>query len=150
MTETKTIEIRRLAELLPHRYPFLLVDRVIDVCRDESATGIKNVTMNEPFFQGHFPGRPIMPGVLMIEGMAQTAGAVCAEEYDTGEPKSVLFTTIDKAKFRRSAFPGDVLFYKIRQVRKKRGIFKFDCIAEIDGNKIAEAQIGAMMIDGEN
>lgn len=143
----KTISIERILELIPHRYPFLLIDKIIDVDRDLSATGVKNVTINEPFFPGHFPKAPIMPGVLLIEGMAQTAGAICAEEYyEHQNPASVLFTTIDKARFRKTAGAGDIVHYKVVQSNHKRGIFKFDCVAEVDGVKIAEAQVGALMI----
>jgi len=146
MTELKSIDINRLMQLLPHRYPFLLVDKIIDIDGDLSATGIKNVTMNEPQFTGHFPDTPIMPGVLIIEGMAQTAGAICAEKHFSGEPNTVFFMTIDKAKFRKIVLPGDTLHYKITKTRQKRNIFKYSCIAEVDGKKVAEAQIGAMMV----
>ena len=141
----KTIDIQRLMQLLPHRYPFLLVDRIIDIDGDVSATGIKNVTVNEPHFPGHFPHAPIMPGVLIIEGMAQTAGAICAEEHFDGQPSTVFFMTIDKAKFRKTVLPGDTLYYKIKKIRQKRNIFKYECVAEVDGQKVAEAEVGAMM-----
>ena len=100
------IEIRKLFSLLPHRYPFLLIDKIIDVDSDASAIGIKNVTFNEPHFGGHFPGDPIMPGVLIIEAMAQTAGAICAAANSEGKRKLVYFMTIDEAKFRRPVVPG--------------------------------------------
>ena len=141
----KTIDIQRLMQLLPHRYPFLLVDRIIDIDGDVSANGIKNVTVNEPHFPGHFPHAPIMPGVLIIEGMAQTAGAICAEEHFDGQPSTVFFMTIDKAKFRKTVLPGDTLHYKIKKIRQKRNIFKYECVAEVDGQKVAEAEVGAMM-----
>ena len=141
----KTIDIQRLMQLLPHRYPFLLVDRIIDIDGDVSATGIKNVTVNEPHFPGHFPHAPIMPGVLIIEGMAQTAGAICAEEHFDSQPSTVFFMTIDKAKFRKTVLPGDTLHYKIKKIRQKRNIFKYECVAEVDGQKVAEAEVGAMM-----
>ena len=141
----KTIDIQRLMQLLPHRYPFLLVDRIIDIDGDVSATGIKKVTVNEPHFPGHFPHAPIMPGVLIIEGMAQTAGAICAEEHFDGQPSTVFFMTIDKAKFRKTVLPGDTLHYKIKKIRQKRNIFKYECVAEVDGQKVAEAEVGAMM-----
>ncbi|MFD0917508.1 3-hydroxyacyl-ACP dehydratase FabZ [Pseudahrensia aquimaris] len=145
MSELKAIEIRRLMELLPHRYPFLLVDKIIDINEDISATGIKNVTMNEPHFTGHFPGNPIMPGVLIVEGMAQTAGAICAEKYFTGEANTVFFMTIDKCKFRKTVEPGDVVHYKINKLKQRRNIFKYACVAEVEGAVVAEAEIGAMM-----
>ena len=146
-TKLKTINMHRLMQILPHRYPFLLIDKIIDINRDISATGIKNVTYNEPFFPGHFPKSPIMPGVLVIEGMAQTSGAICAEEhYSEEDPNSVLFTTIDKAKFRKTAQPGDVIHYKVTQIKRKKDIFKFACVAEVNGQKIAEAEVGALML----
>lgn len=144
-TELHAIDIQRLMELLPHRYPFLLVDKIIDIDDDLTATGVKNVTMNEPHFMGHFPGNPIMPGVLLVEGMAQTAGAVCAEKYFTGETNTVFFMTIDRCKFRKTVIPGDVVHYKITKLKQKRNIFKYSCVAEVDGQKVAEAEIGAMM-----
>ena len=141
----KSIDISRLMELLPHRYPFLLVDSIVDIDGDDRATGVKCVTVNEPHFPGHFPGNPIMPGVLIIEGMAQTAGAICAEKHFKGTPNTVFFMTIDKAKFRKTVLPGDVLHYKIEKIRQKRNIFKYACVAEVNGQKVAEAEIGAMM-----
>ncbi|MEL6967586.1 MAG: 3-hydroxyacyl-ACP dehydratase FabZ [Pseudomonadota bacterium] len=154
MTQTSTLEqidIVRLMELLPHRYPFLLVDRIVDVDGDESARGIKNVTMNEPQFTGHFPHVPIMPGVLIVEGMAQTAGAICAQKHYSGTPRDVYFMTIDNAKFRRTVGPGDRLEYVIKKVKQRRNIFRYDCVAEVEGQKVAEATISAMMVvpDGE-
>lgn len=144
-TELNSMDINRLMQLLPHRYPFLLVDRIIDIDGDLSATGIKNVTANEPHFTGHFPDSPIMPGVLLIEGMAQTAGAICAEKHLNGESMIVFFMTIDKAKFRKTVLPGDTVHYKIKKIRQKRNIYKYECIAEVEGKKVAEAIIGAMM-----
>jgi 3-hydroxyacyl-[acyl-carrier-protein] dehydratase len=144
-TELDTIEIERLMQLLPHRYPFLLIDRIIDVDRDESAVGIKNVTINEPHFTGHFPENPIMPGVLLIEGMAQTAGAVCAHEYFSEQPNTVYFMTIDKGRFRKPVRPGDVVEYRIKKHNQRRNIFKYACEAYVGDNKVAEAMISAMM-----
>ena len=144
--ELGSLDIGKLMELLPHRYPFLLVDKIVDIDRDQSARGIKNVTFNEPHFTGHFPHAPIMPGVLLVEGMAQTAGAICASEHNTGEPQTTYFMTIDKAKFRKTVVPGDTVEYVIQQLKHKRNIFKFSCIAEVAGQKVAEAEIGAMMM----
>ena len=108
-------------KLLPHRYPFLMVDRIIDMDRDESAVGIKSVTMNEPFFQGHFPNFPIMPGVLIIEGLAQTAGALCVSNFDTTyKPQLVYFMGIDRAKFRKPVLPGDQLHYHVQEDAQPR------------------------------
>ena len=145
-TELKSLDIKQLMALLPHRYPFLLVDRIIEIDRDQSARGIKNVTFNEPHFTGHFPHAPIMPGVLLVEGMAQTAGAICAHEHYSDEPKTTYFMTIDKAKFRKTVVPGDTVEYVIKQLKHKRNIFKFECVAEVAGEKVAEAEIGAMMV----
>lgn len=140
-----SLDIMRLMELLPHRYPFLLVDKIVDRRGDEFAKGIKNVTMNEPHFTGHFPGNPVMPGVLIIEGMAQTAGAVCADTHFSSGKNSVLFMTIDQAKFRRPVRPGDVLEYHMTKLKQRLGVFKYSGIAYVDGVKVAEAVIGAMI-----
>lgn len=147
--ELATLDIRQLMALLPHRYPFLLVDKIIEIDGDRSARGIKNVTMNEPHFTGHFPHAPIMPGVLIVEGMAQTAGAIVAEEHYSDEPKTTYFMTIDKVRFRKTVVPGDVLEYVIEKTRQKRNIFKYSCVAEVAGQKVAEAEIGAMMVSRE-
>ncbi len=140
-----TLDIIRLMELLPHRYPFLLVDKIIDRRTDEFAIGIKNVTMNEPHFTGHFPGNPVMPGVLIVEGMAQTAGAICAATHSGDQISSVLFMTIDQAKFRKPVLPGDVLEYHMTKLKQRRTVFKYAGIAYVDGVKVAEAVIGAMI-----
>src|SRR4030088_2796989 len=116
-----TADIQRVLSVLPHRYPFLLVDRIIDIHGDESAIGIKNVTANEPQFQGHFPGNPVFPGVLMIEGMAQTAGVLCImSRQGEGRPQSVYFLTIDKAKFRKLVLPGDTIEYHMTKVARRK------------------------------
>ncbi len=144
-SDTTDFDIAKLMELLPHRYPFLLVDKVINRRGDEFAMGIKNVTVNEPHFNGHFPNNPIMPGVLIIEGMAQTAGAICAETNFRGQKNSVLFMTIDQAKFRKPVRPGDVLEYHLTKIKQRRGVFKYSGVALVDGVKVAEAIIGAMI-----
>lgn len=143
------IEIKELFTLLPHRYPFLLIDRIIDVNSDDSATGIKNVTFNEPHFAGHFPQDPIMPGVLIVEAMAQTAGAICAKKNSGGERKLVYFMTIDGAKFRRPVVPGDVLELRVIKKKQRGNIFKYSCEAYVGDEKAAEAEIGAMMVSPE-
>lgn len=145
----ETIDIQRLMKLLPHRYPFLLIDRIIGIHKDEKAIGVKNVTFNEPHFNGHFPGDPIMPGVLIVEAMAQTAGAICALEHSKGKRKLVYFMTIDGGKFRRPVVPGDVLHLHVNKTKQRGNIFKFDCEAWVGDEKAAEAAIGAMMVDPE-
>jgi 3-hydroxyacyl-[acyl-carrier-protein] dehydratase len=143
-----TADIARVLQLLPHRYPFLLVDRIYDMDGDRSAVGVKNVTINEPFFQGHFPQYPVMPGVLIIEGLAQTAGALCvaslSEDY---KADLVYFMGIDRAKFRRPVLPGDQLHYHVRKVRNRGRVWKFFGEAKVDGQVAAEAEVSAMLAD---
>ncbi|MBO0344524.1 3-hydroxyacyl-ACP dehydratase FabZ [Roseibium limicola] len=146
--ELASADILQIMELLPHRYPFLLIDRIIEMDGDDSCIGIKNVTINEPQFTGHFPKQPIMPGVLLIEAMAQTAGALCvhARGKDT-PPQLVYFMTIDKAKFRKPVVPGDVVHFHVTKIRQRANIWKFDCVAKVQGAKVAEAEISAMLVD---
>src|SRR5512144_2318093 len=119
VTKLEAAEIATVLKMLPHRYPFLMVDRVIDIRGDEHGIGIKNVTANEPQFLGHFPGNPVFPGVLLIEGMAQTAGAICVLSQMGGDrPKHVYFLTIDKAKFRRPVVPGDTVEYHVKKIAR--------------------------------
>jgi 3-hydroxyacyl-[acyl-carrier-protein] dehydratase len=143
----ESFDIGRLQELLPHRYPFLMIDRVIKVDGDESAIGIKNVTANEPHFTGHFPGRPIMPGVLLVEGMAQTAAAICVAKATTRGRPAVFFMTIDDCKFRKPVVPGDVVEYHVRKLRNRKNIWKFSGEAIVDGAKVAESIFSAMLVD---
>ncbi|MEX0343603.1 MAG: 3-hydroxyacyl-ACP dehydratase FabZ [Rhizobiaceae bacterium] len=138
------LDIGRIMQLLPHRYPFLLVDRIIDVDGDQSAIGIKNVTINEPFFTGHFPENPVMPGVLIVEAMAQTAGAICIESTST-QSDVVYFMSIESAKFRRPVVPGDQLHIHVNKLKQRRNIWKFACEAQVDGQLVSEAIITAMM-----
>ena len=145
-TETlETLDILRIMELLPHRYPFLLIDRVIEVDGDRSAIGVKNVTVNEPHFTGHFPAAPVMPGVLIIEAMAQTAGAICINSTADDMPSLVYFMTIDNAKFRKPVVPGDVLHIHVKKLKQRGNIWKFACEARMKDQKVAEAEISAMM-----
>jgi 3-hydroxyacyl-[acyl-carrier-protein] dehydratase len=142
-----TADIARIMALLPHRYPFLLIDRIVDMDQDVSATGIKNVTINEPFFQGHFPQSPVMPGVLIIEAMAQTAGALVLSHLgaiDSG--KLVYFMAIDHARFRKPVLPGDVLHLPVRQLQKRGNVWRFAAEAQVDKRKVAEAEISAMLM----
>jgi 3-hydroxyacyl-[acyl-carrier-protein] dehydratase len=142
----ETIDILRILDFLPHRYPFLLIDRVIDVRGDDFGIGVKNVTINEPQFQGHFPLRPVMPGVLMIEAMAQTAGVIAMHAHPAIErPKSVYFVTIDKAKFRKPVGPGDRLELHMTKTAHKRNIYWYQGRAMVDGALVCEAEISAMV-----
>jgi 3-hydroxyacyl-[acyl-carrier-protein] dehydratase len=141
----ETLDILALFKLLPHRYPLLLVDRIVEIDGDSSAIGIKNVTFNEPHFQGHFPDQPVMPGVLIIEAMAQTAGAICIRSTGAEKPSLVYFMTIDNAKFRRPVVPGDRLEIHVRKLKQRGNIWRFGCEALVDGAKVAEAEISAMM-----
>ncbi len=140
-----SVDIIGLMKLLPHRYPFLLVDKIVEIDEDNSAIGIKNVTINEPHFQGHFPEQPVMPGVLIVEAMAQTAGAICIRSQNTDKPSLVYFMTIDNAKFRRPVVPGDRLEIHVKKLKKRGNIWRFACEARVDGAKAAEAEISAMM-----
>ncbi len=143
-----SVDIVRILKLLPHRYPFLLVDKIIDMDGDNSATGIKNVTINEPFFQGHFPNFPVMPGVLLIEGMAQTAGALCmASLPEEVEPQIVYFMAIDRARFRRPVMPGDTVHYHMVKRRNRGRVWRFEGLAKVNGQIVAEAEISAMIVD---
>lgn len=139
--------VNDIMKLLPHRYPFLLVDRIIDLQPGVSAVGIKNVTINEPFFMGHFPDQPIMPGVLVIEAMAQVAGVMA---FRSGmEGKSVFFMSIDNAKFRRPIVPGDQIKMEIKVLKQRGNVWKFSGTATVDGKLVSEAEFTAMVTDRE-
>ncbi|MCL6281937.1 3-hydroxyacyl-ACP dehydratase FabZ [Ruegeria sp. 2012CJ41-6] len=145
-SETKSADIQLIQRILPHRYPFLLVDKVVDIDGYASSRGIKNVTMNEPHFQGHFPGTPIMPGVTIIEAMAQTAGVMLGVGFDVIDTELLIyFMSIDKCKFRRKVVPGDVMEMHVKTVRGKKGgkIFKFSGLATVDGEVAAQAEFSA-------
>ncbi|TSD87944.1 3-hydroxyacyl-ACP dehydratase FabZ [Mycobacterium sp. KBS0706] len=142
------LDILKIMELIPHRYPMILVDRVIDVVPDESCTGIKNVTINEGFFQGHFPRYPVMPGVMIVESMAQTAAVlVVATLGESAKGKLVYFMTVDNARFRRPVTPGDSLRVHVRKLQQRRNVWKFMGEAKVDGTLVAEAEFAAMIMD---
>jgi len=137
------MSIHEVVKRLPHRYPFLLVDRVIEWQSGESLTAIKNVTINEPFFQGHFPVRPVMPGVLILEALAQATGLLAfgSEPHDPADETLYLFVAIDKARFRRQVEPGDQLYLNVRLLRVMRGMWRFAAEASVDGEQVATAEL---------
>jgi 3-hydroxyacyl-[acyl-carrier-protein] dehydratase len=137
------MDINDILQHLPHRYPFLLIDRVTEFKAGESLVGYKNVTYNEPFFQGHFPERQIMPGVLILEAMAQATGLLAFKTVERGAKRNSLYFLVgmDKARFKRPVIPGDQLILRADFVREKRGIWVFDCTATVDGKQVASAQI---------
>jgi len=142
------IDIGRIMQMIPHRYPFLMIDRVEDVVPDVGCVGVKNVTINEPFFQGHFPERPVMPGVLIIEAMAQTAAVLVVETLGrTSEGKLVYFMTIDEARFRKPIVPGDRIMIHCKKERSRGPVWKFSAHAKVDGVLCAEAIYSAMILD---
>lgn len=144
-----SVDIATILKSLPHRYPFLMVDKIIQIDGEQSGVGIKNCTVNEPHFQGHFPENPIMPGVLLLEGMAQTAGVLCVLASPTKEASSVVyFMTIDEAKFRKPVRPGDVVEYHMTLLKKRRNMWWYRGESKVDGETVAEATLGAMMGEG--
>ncbi len=145
---SRTIPIERIIEMIPHRYPFLLVDRLINVVPGEEATGVKNVTINEPFFQGHFPSKPVMPGVLIIESMAQTAAVLVVQTLGAGaEGKLVYFMSVDSARFRRPVEPGDQVLVHVSRQHSRGNVWKFKGVARVDETVVAEAVFAAMIRD---
>ena len=142
------IDINRVMQMIPHRRPFLMIDRVVDLVSDVSATGFKNLSINEPFFQGHFPGRPVMPGVLIIEAMAQTAAVLVVHTLGPGsEGKLVYFMSVDSCRFRRPVFPGNTLYVHVTKLRKRGNVWKFSAQAKVDGSLVADATFTAMILD---
>ena len=147
MSEDLVLDVNDIMEMIPHRYPFLLIDKMKDIVAGESAVGVKNVTINEPFFVGHFPEKPVMPGVLIIEAMAQTSGALVVHTLgEEAKGKLVYFMSVDKAKFRKPVGPGDVIEIKVQKTQARRNVWKFDCVATVEGSKVAEASVQAMIM----
>jgi 3-hydroxyacyl-[acyl-carrier-protein] dehydratase len=145
---TETVDTQRLMEMIPHRYPFLMIDRLIDFEPGVSATGVKNVSINEPHFQGHFPGHAVMPGVLIIEAMAQTSAAlVIGTLGPDAEGKLVYFMSIENARFRKPVTPGDTLYVHVHKRVSRGNVWKFSSEAKVDGTVVAEATYSAMILD---
>lgn len=144
MVVPEDFDISEILKYLPHRYPFLLVDRILEIEPGKQVTGLKNVTINEPFFQGHFPGSPVMPGVLILEAMAQVGGimAYCAKGEQVKD-KLVYFAGIDKARFRKVVIPGDQIIFKLKQLKEKRNIIMMEAKAYVDDQLVAEAELMA-------
>ena len=146
--QVENIDIIRIMEMIPHRYPILMVDRILEYVPGEMAVGLKNVTMCEPHFQGHFPSFPVMPGVLIIESMAQTAGILVVKTLGKGsEGKLVYFMTIESAKFRKPVVPGDALHIHVKKLHDRKNVWKFEGVAMVDGKVVAEAVYSAMIMD---
>lgn len=148
LAEGKTIDINRIKEMIPHRYPFLMIDKVTDVTPGESAVGIKNVTVNEPFFQGHFPSFPVMPGVLIVEAMAQTAAVLVMDTLGIeAEGRLVYFMSIESARFRKPVRPGDTVRIFVEKQQTRGNVWKFKGEARVDGTLMSEATYSAMIMD---
>jgi 3-hydroxyacyl-[acyl-carrier-protein] dehydratase len=148
MLESVQIDIQGIIKRIPHRFPFLLVDRIMHLEKDKSAIGIKNVSINESFFMGHFPDRPVMPGVLIIEALAQTAGVlVCESKSESTQNKLVFFTSISDVKFKKTVVPGDQVELHVSIERNRMNMWKFSGCAKVDGNVVAEAKFSAMIVD---
>ena len=146
--EASSIDVMRIMEMIPHRYPFLMIDRVVELKPDQSAVGIKNVSINEPFFQGHFPRQAVMPGVLLIESMAQTAAVLVVETLGAAAAgKLVYFMSVEQARFRHPVFPGDTVRVEVAKLRNRRNVWKFHGEARVEGKLMAEATFAAMIMD---
>lgn len=151
MSKNKEIDVKGIMERIPHRYPFLMIEKVIDVVQGESCTGIKNVSVNEPFFQGHFPGHPIMPGVLIVEAMAQTAATLVVDSIEGVDAGShiVYFMSVEDARFRKPVLPGDQLHIKVQKERQRGQVWKFAGKAYVEDQLVAEAVFTAMLVPDE-
>ena len=148
LSAASSVDIKRILQMIPHRYPMLMVDRVVDMQLDRSAVGIKNVSVNEPFFQGHFPSEPVMPGVLIVEAMAQTAAVLVVSTFGAGsEGKLVYFMSIDGVRFRRPVIPGDRLELHVEKIQSRANVWKFSGRAMVEGKLAAEATFAAMIRD---
>ncbi|EJF87232.1 3-hydroxyacyl-ACP dehydratase FabZ [Bartonella rattimassiliensis] len=148
--ETKNLEavdIEKLLSILPHRYPFLLIDRIVGIDGEQEAIGIKNITINEPHFTGHFPVKPVMPGVLILEAMAQTAGAIALLNLGNKQANLVYLMTVDNAKFRKPVVPGDQLKIHVQLLKKRASMRRFLCLAKVEDVRVAEAEIAAMIVE---
>jgi len=146
-TVVTSLDILRIMQMIPHRYPMLLIDKVVDIVTGESATGIKNVTINEPFFAGHFPQKPVMPGVMIVEAMAQTSAVLVMHTLgQSAEGKLVYFMSIDEARFRRPVVPGDRMEIRVSKIQHRRNVWKFRGEGWVDGNLCAEATYAAMIV----
>ncbi|MGD2135028.1 MAG: 3-hydroxyacyl-ACP dehydratase FabZ [Gemmatimonadales bacterium] len=141
------MDIQKIMQTLPHRYPFLLVDRVLEVDEGKRIVGLKNVTINEPFFPGHFPGHPVMPGVLIVEAMAQTGGLLLMDQVDDAENKVVYFMSLDKVKFRKPVVPGDQLRFEVEMLKFRGKTCQMRGVATVAGEKVCEAEMMAAIVD---
>ena len=147
LKNNSTLSVERIMKLIPHRYPMLLIDRLVDI-KEGEATGIKNVTINEPFFQGHFPARPVMPGVLLIEAMAQTAGVLVMHHLgEEADGKVVYFMSVEEARFRRPVVPGDSLRIHVTKERNRARVWKFSAKVMVEQKLVAEGKFSAMILD---
>jgi 3-hydroxyacyl-[acyl-carrier-protein] dehydratase len=148
MSSNIQIDIEKILQMIPHRYPLLLIDRVIEIVPNESAIGIKNVTFNEPHFMGHFPSKPIMPGVLIVEAMAQTSAVLVVETLKgQANDKLVYFMSIEEAKFRKTVTPGDTVYLHVKKERNRGNVWKFTAEAKVNEALVAEATFSAMIVD---
>jgi 3-hydroxyacyl-[acyl-carrier-protein] dehydratase len=146
--DVENLDIVRIMEMIPHRYPMLMIDRIVQMAVNSTATGVKNVTANEAYFQGHFPERPIMPGVMIIESMAQTAAVLVVHTLGAdAEGKLVYFMSIDNARFRRPVVPGDAMLVEVTKIRRRGPVWKFASVARVDDEVVAEATFAAMILD---